>query len=196
MSGVPSSSQRPHSVVRESTSSAQKVSSGTSYKHSQHTETSRKNSVGAIARRATIAISSQHTDPNEGSTTRADQGATSKEPNSHNSDKGDARRSLKYTSTTSWTEDSQRIISELRREIHDLKQEERGRSLTKERPRNRVNASKRKNPRHDSHGEDFSETFCSQSEPRPLTPQPVPKQPLESRGHSRSRPPLHIGRSP
>ena len=43
MSGV------PHSVVRESTNSAQKVSSWTSYKPSQDTETSHETPEGATA---------------------------------------------------------------------------------------------------------------------------------------------------
>ena len=170
MSGVPSSSWRPCSVVRESTSFAQKVSSGTLYKPSRHTETSHKTSEGATAGRASVVASSQHTDPNEGSARRADQGAISKEPGSHSSDRGNARHSLKYTSIASQAEDSERVISELRREICDLKQEARDRSPAKERPRNKVNASKRKNPRHNSRGEDFSETSCSQSESRSLTP--------------------------
>jgi hypothetical protein len=76
MSGILSSSRRPRSVVRESTSSAQKVSSGTSYRPSRHTETSYKNSEGATAGRTSVVASSQRTDPNEGSARRADQGAT------------------------------------------------------------------------------------------------------------------------
>ena len=64
-----------------------------------------------------------------------------------------------------------------------------------------MNASKRKNPEHttlshNSSSEDFSKTSCSQSESRSLTPRPVPRQPLESGGHSRSRSPLHSGKGP
>ena len=64
-----------------------------------------------------------------------------------------------------------------------------------------MNASKCKNPERstlslNSRSEDFSETSCSQSESRSLTPRTVPKQPLESGGHSRSRPPLHSGKGP
>ena len=64
-----------------------------------------------------------------------------------------------------------------------------------------MNASKRKNPEHttlshNSSSEDFSETSCSQSKSRSLTPRPVPRQPLESGGHSRSRSPLHSGKGP
>jgi hypothetical protein len=73
---------------------------------------------------------------------------------------------LKLLIQASRAKDSERIISELRREIHDLKQEAGGRSPAKERLRNRVNASKRKNPEHttlshNSRSEDFSETSCS-----------------------------------
>uniref|UniRef100_A0A2N9GCP2 Integrase catalytic domain-containing protein n=1 Tax=Fagus sylvatica TaxID=28930 RepID=A0A2N9GCP2_FAGSY len=94
----------------------------TLYKPSRHTETSHKTFEGATAGRASVVASSQHTDLNEGSARRADQGAISKEPGSHSSDRGNARRSLKYTSTASRAEDSERVISELRREIYDLKQ--------------------------------------------------------------------------
>ena len=195
MSGVPSSSRRPHSVLqRESYKSSWHTE--TSYKSSWHTRSSYKFSDEAIAGGASVVASSQHTDPNDRSFERTDRWATSKELGSHNFDRGNARRSLKYSSTASQAEDSERIISQLCREICDLKLEARGRSLAKERPRNRVNASKRKNPEHNSRGEDFSETSCSQSESRSLTPQPTPRQPLESGKHSRSRSPLHIGKDP
>ncbi len=78
----------------------------------------------------------------------------------------------------------------------------RDRSPAKERTRNRVNVSKRKNPDYsswspDSRSEDYAETSCTQPESRSLTPRAVSKQPLESGGHSRSRPPLHHqGRGP
>uniref|UniRef100_A0A2N9EFQ0 Retrotransposon gag domain-containing protein n=1 Tax=Fagus sylvatica TaxID=28930 RepID=A0A2N9EFQ0_FAGSY len=88
---------------------------------------------------------------------------------SHKSARENTRRSLNYSHATSRTEDSARIISELRREIHDLKQDARSRSPAKERPRNR-------------------------SEPKSSTLQPIPRQPLESRGHSRTRPPLNVGK--
>ena len=77
----------------------------------------------------------------------------------------------------------------------------RNRSPAKERPRNKVNALKPKNPEHstwflNSHSEDFAETCCSQVESRSLTPQAVSKQPLETGGHLLSRSPLHSGRGP
>uniref|UniRef100_A0A2N9GF79 Uncharacterized protein n=1 Tax=Fagus sylvatica TaxID=28930 RepID=A0A2N9GF79_FAGSY len=112
MSRVPSSSRHPRSVVQwESKSSAQKVSSEisykpswrteTSYKPSWHIETSYNPSKGATAGRASVVASSQHTDPNERSFRRTDQWAISKELSSHNSDKGNAQRSLNYLSTAS-----------------------------------------------------------------------------------------------
>jgi hypothetical protein len=113
------------SVVRESRSPAQRVFSETLYKPSWRTETPYETSEGAIAGRASVMAPPQHTDPNEGSVRRRDQGATSKDLGSHSSDGGNARRELKYSSTTSRTEDSERIISELRQEIRDLKQEAR-----------------------------------------------------------------------
>jgi hypothetical protein len=207
MSGIPSSSRRRCSVPQESTNSAKKVSFGTSYKPSQRTEVSYETTDGASAgetsivaplqhpdpndglvRRAEqgtqVMAPLQHTDPNDGSVRRADRGATSKKLGSNRSGRKNVRRSLNYSNATSRTEDSAIIISRLRREILDLKQGRRSQSTPKERPRNKVNASKR---RHDSRCEDFSETSWSQTEPNP-------RQPLESGGHSRTRPPLHVGK--
>ena len=161
MSGIPSSSRRHRSVAQESTNSAQKVSSETSYKPSRRTESSYETTEAAAAGKTSVVAPSQCTDPNDGSVRRADQGATSKELDSHKSARENTRRSLNYSHATSRIEDNARIISELRREIHDLKQDARSRSPAKERPRNRVNASKRKNPGNDSRCEDFSETSCS-----------------------------------
>uniref|UniRef100_A0A2N9GIV8 Retrotransposon gag domain-containing protein n=1 Tax=Fagus sylvatica TaxID=28930 RepID=A0A2N9GIV8_FAGSY len=110
---------------------------------------------------------------------RTDQWATSKKLDSHKTGSGHVRRTLNYSTT----------------EVRD-------RSPAKERTRNRVNVSKRKNPDYsswspDSRSEDYAETSCTQPESRSLTPQAVSKQPLESGGHSRSRPPLHHqGRGP
>uniref|UniRef100_A0A2N9FM36 Uncharacterized protein n=1 Tax=Fagus sylvatica TaxID=28930 RepID=A0A2N9FM36_FAGSY len=183
MSAVPSSSRHPRSVVqRESKSSARKISSEMPYGPSWRTEASYKLSDETTTGGASVVASSQHTDPNDRSFGRTNRWGESKEFSSHNFDRGNARRSLKYSSTASRAEDSEKIIFELRREIWDLKQEVRGRSPAKERPRNRVNALKRKNTGHNSCGEDFSKTSCSQSESRSLTPQQVPRQPLESEG--------------
>ena len=201
MSGVPSSSRRLLSVVLESASSSQRVSSGTSYRPSRRTGTSQKTSDEATTGRASVATPSQHTDLNEGSTRRADEGATSKELGSRYSNGGNARRSLNYSTRSSHTQDNQRIIAELRREIHDLKRETRGRSPPKERPRKRVNASQRQHPEYstlplNSRHEDFSENSGSQSESRSLTPPTVPKKSLNLGEHSWSRPPLYGRKSP
>uniref|UniRef100_A0A2N9FPQ4 Uncharacterized protein n=1 Tax=Fagus sylvatica TaxID=28930 RepID=A0A2N9FPQ4_FAGSY len=112
MSGVPSSSRHLCSVLQ-------------------------RESKRATAGRASVVALSQHTNPNERSFGRTDQWATSKELGSLNSGRGNARCSLNYSSTASQAEDSERIISELRREIHDLRQEVRGRSPAKKRPRNK-----------------------------------------------------------
>uniref|UniRef100_A0A2N9FRK2 Uncharacterized protein n=1 Tax=Fagus sylvatica TaxID=28930 RepID=A0A2N9FRK2_FAGSY len=168
MSAVPLSSRHPHSAIqRVSKSSAKKISfepckpswrTETSYEPSWHTEASYKLSDKATTGGASVMASSQHTNPNDRSLGRTDRWGESKEFGSHNSDRGNARRSLKYSSTASRAENSERI------------------------------------PRHSLRGEDFSETSCSQSESSSLTPQLVPRQPLESGRHSRSRPPLHIGK--
>ena len=133
-------------MVRESNSSAQRVSSGTSYRPSWRTESSYEILEGATVGKTSVVAPPQLIDPNDRSVRRVDQGATSKELGSHKSGRENVRRSLNYSHATSRTEDSARIISELRREIYDLKQDARSRSPAKERPRNRVNASKRKNP--------------------------------------------------
>jgi hypothetical protein len=126
MSGVPSSSRRPQSVVqRESRSSARRVSSKTLYKPSWRTETSYKPSDEAIAGRASVVASSQHTNPNERLARRTDRWATSKELGSHKKGSGSVRCTLNYSSTASRVEESESIILELCREIHDLRQESR-----------------------------------------------------------------------
>uniref|UniRef100_A0A2N9F856 Retrotransposon gag domain-containing protein n=1 Tax=Fagus sylvatica TaxID=28930 RepID=A0A2N9F856_FAGSY len=134
MSGV------PRSVVRESRSPAQRVFSETLYKPSWRIETPYETSEGATAGRASVMAPPQHTDPNEGSVRKRDQGATSKDLGSHSSGGGNARRSKKREA--------------------DL-QQKKGRGTG------------------------------SQSELRSRTPLTVSKKPLESGGHSRSRPPLH-----
>uniref|UniRef100_A0A2N9FKE2 Uncharacterized protein n=1 Tax=Fagus sylvatica TaxID=28930 RepID=A0A2N9FKE2_FAGSY len=106
MSGASSSSRHPRSVVqRESKSSAQKISSETSYKPSWCTKTSSKPSEEAIAGRASVVASSQYTDPNERSARRTDRWAASKELGSHNSALRNPRRSLNLSSTASRAED-------------------------------------------------------------------------------------------
>uniref|UniRef100_A0A2N9EGY8 Retrotransposon gag domain-containing protein n=1 Tax=Fagus sylvatica TaxID=28930 RepID=A0A2N9EGY8_FAGSY len=103
-------SEKPRSVGRESRSPAQEGSSKTLYEPLWPTETPTEASKGASAR-----APPQHTDPNEVSFKRKDQEATSK--GSHNPGRQNIHRGLKYTSRTSQTEDSQRIIANLRQEL-------------------------------------------------------------------------------
>ena len=131
-------SEKQRSAGRESRSPAQEGSSKTLYEPLWPTETPTEASKGASAR-----APPQDTDPNQESFGRKDQEATSK--GSHNPGRQNVHRGLRYTSGTSQTEDSQRIIANLRQEVSDLKREARGRTPIKEKPRNRVNASKRGN---------------------------------------------------
>ena len=114
MFGIPSSSRRHRSVPQESTDSAQKVSSGTSYRPSQRTEVSYETKDGAIASETQVIALLQHTNPNEGSVRRADQGATSKKIGSNKLGRKNVRRSLNYSHATSRTKDSAIIILRLR----------------------------------------------------------------------------------
>uniref|UniRef100_A0A2N9ITC8 Retrotransposon gag domain-containing protein n=1 Tax=Fagus sylvatica TaxID=28930 RepID=A0A2N9ITC8_FAGSY len=110
----------------------------------------------------------QHTDPNEVSVKRRDQEATSK--GLHNPGRQNVHR------------------------VSDLKREASGRTPINERPRNKVNASKRGNPEYSNY-EDFPETSGSQSESRSLTPQTVHKKPRSLGESSRSRPPHYGGKN-
>jgi hypothetical protein len=124
MSGILSSSRNRRSVPQESTNSAKKVSSGTSYKPSQRTkvsyETTDGTSVGETSivaplqhpnandrsvRRAEqgtqVMAPLQHTVPNDGSVRRADRGATSKKLGLNRSGRKNVRRSLNYSNATS-----------------------------------------------------------------------------------------------
>jgi hypothetical protein len=105
-------SEIPRSVGWESRSPAQKGSSKTLYEPSWPTETPYETFEEATAERALAKAPPQHTDPNEGLVKRKDQRETSK--GSHNSDRKNVHRGLKYSSTTSRTEDSQRVILSLR----------------------------------------------------------------------------------
>jgi hypothetical protein len=74
MSGIPSSSRRHRFMEQELTNSAQKVSSGTSYRPSRRTESSYETTEAAAAGKTSVVAPSQRTDPNDGSVRRADQG--------------------------------------------------------------------------------------------------------------------------
>ena len=104
-------SEIPRTMGRESRSPAQKGSSKTLYEPSWPTETPYETSEGTTAGRASARAPPQHTDPKEGSVKRRDQGETSK--GSHNPGRKNVHRGLKYSSTTSQIEDSQRVISSL-----------------------------------------------------------------------------------
>uniref|UniRef100_A0A2N9FC89 Uncharacterized protein n=1 Tax=Fagus sylvatica TaxID=28930 RepID=A0A2N9FC89_FAGSY len=189
------------SVVQESRNPSQRVSSETLYTPSWPTETPYETSERTNTEKASVRSPSRHTDPNEGSVRREDRKATPKDLGSHHSGRKNVQRCLRYSSTTFRTKDSLKIISDLRREIRDLKQEARGQTSAKERPRKRVNASKRQNPEYitlplNLHNEYFSETSSSQSDLRSRTPPIVPKKSQEIGGHSRSRPPLYGGKNP
>uniref|UniRef100_A0A2N9FFW9 Integrase catalytic domain-containing protein n=1 Tax=Fagus sylvatica TaxID=28930 RepID=A0A2N9FFW9_FAGSY len=173
----------------------------TSYEPSWRTEASHKLSKGAAAGGASVSASSQHTDPNDRSFGRNDRWEQSKELGLHKSDRGNAWHNLKYSSTASQFEDSERVISALRREVRDLRLQARDQSPAKERPRNKVNASKRKNPEHsitslNLRGKNFAKNSCSESKSWSLTPPALSKLPLETARHSRSNPPFSGGRGP
>ena len=107
MSGAPSSSRRPQSVVRlPSRSSAQNTSSGSSYR------LSREDTLV----RTSIAASSQHTDPRENSTRRLSRWVTSSDRGTKGESSGNVRWTLNYsTAVGSHANNSERIILELRR---------------------------------------------------------------------------------
>jgi hypothetical protein len=96
----------PRFLGQESRSPTQGGSSRTLYKPSWPTETPSEASKKASARALP-----QHTDPDERSVKRRDQGATSR--GSHDLGRKNVQRGLQYTSATSRTEDSQKIISDL-----------------------------------------------------------------------------------
>jgi hypothetical protein len=96
-----------------------------------------------------MATSSQHTDPREDSDHRVSHWVAYTDCGTRGEDSGNVWRTLNYSTTVELrAEDSARIISELCREIDDLRREARDRSPAKERPRNRVNLSQRKAPRY------------------------------------------------
>ena len=181
-------SEKPRSVGRESRSPAQEVYLKILYEPLWPTETPNEASKGASAR-----APPQHTDPNKVSFKRKDQQATSK--GSHNPGRQNVHRSIKYISRTSQIEDSQRVIANLRQEVSDLKREARGRTPIKEKPRNRVNASKRGNPEYSNYKES-PDTSGSQSESRSLTPQMIHRKPRSLGESSRSWPPLYGRKNP
>ena len=141
MSGVPSASRRPPSVVVED-ASLSRVSSGTSYRPSRDSGELQGTAGGVAIGRALITpdpprqpappqqptplkhlappqslAPSRHTHPNQVSTIRPDEGATSRRLVPEQTNRGDARRSLAYSTKSSQTQNSQELIAELRQEI-------------------------------------------------------------------------------
>uniref|UniRef100_A0A2N9FA17 Uncharacterized protein n=1 Tax=Fagus sylvatica TaxID=28930 RepID=A0A2N9FA17_FAGSY len=104
-------------------------------------------------------------------------------------------RGLKYTSGTSQTEDSQRIIANLRQEVSDLKREARGWTPIKEKPRNRVNASKRGYPEYSNYKES-PDTSSSWSDSSSSTPQEIHRKSRSLGESSRFRLPLYGRKNP
>lgn len=100
------------------------------------------------------------------------------------------------TEVESQAEDNERIISELRREVEDLKREARNRSPAKERPRNRVNLSRQKNFEYMPSAEVRAEFSLAQDDSASSISRLGSHRSLES--HKRSRPyqPLHVDCSP
>ena len=140
-------------MVVETMSSSLRISSGKSYRPSRDSGAPQENSNEATAGRALVVAPSQHTNPNEGSARKADEGATSRKLGPNQPNRGDAWHSLNYSTKSSQTQDSQKLIAKLRREIHDLRQEAKGQEArgqipTKERPTKKTHASKRQNPEY------------------------------------------------
>ena len=209
MSGLPSTSRHPPSVVVED-ASLSRVSSGTSYRPSRGSKEPQEIFYGGIAGISVVpapqqtqvppppqappqqpaplqrSTPSQYTNHSMGLASKADEGATSRRlgRDQHNRD---VRRSLVYSTKSSQTQDSQEIIAELRREIQNLKQEAQGRKdnnqvPTKPRPTKRTHASQRegKNRPVQSHGSQQEElSETSSSQSESRSPTP-PKIPEKS----------------
>jgi hypothetical protein len=214
MSGVPSTSRHPPSVVVED-ASLSRVSSGTSYRPSRDSAELQRTAGRALVTPAPpqqpappqhpappqSLAPSRHTHPNQVSAVRPDEGATSRRLVPEQTNRGDARRSLAYSTKSSQTQNSQELIAELRQEIQALKQVAKGRKdkshpTAKERPTKKTHASQRRSPErptlsHKSQKNDLSETSSSQSESRSPTPPAVSHKPLKPGKASRSRPPLY-----
>uniref|UniRef100_A0A2N9HQL3 Uncharacterized protein n=1 Tax=Fagus sylvatica TaxID=28930 RepID=A0A2N9HQL3_FAGSY len=135
MSGVPSASRHPPSVVVED-ASLSRVSSGTSYRPSRDSAELQRTAGRALVTPAPpqqpappqypappqSLAPSRHTHPNQVSAVRPDEGATSRRLVPEQTNRGDARRSLAYSTKSSQTQNSQELIAELRQEIQALKQ--------------------------------------------------------------------------
>jgi hypothetical protein len=113
MSGAPSSTRRPQSVVHlPSRSSAREASSGSSYR------ASRENALAQML----VVDSSQHTDPREILIRNKSRWIAPTDCETQGEGSSNVRWTLNHsTEVESRAEDNERIISELRREVEDLK---------------------------------------------------------------------------
>ena len=150
--------------------------------------------------RTSVAASSQHTDPQEDSARRLSRWVTSSDPGTKGAGSGNVRRTLNYSTIAgSHADNSDRIISELHREVDDLRREAQDWSLAKERPRNRVNLSKRKGPKYLSPSsplmEVWVESFSPQHKPVSSALRPSFHRSSKRRGRSHPRP-FHLEKSP
>ncbi len=97
-------------------------------------------------------------------------------------------------------EDNERIISELRREVDDLRREARNRFPVKERPKNRVNLSKRKALEYLPSPSPSTEVWAEFASPQDDLVSSVSRSGSRhsSESHKRSHPyqPLHMDNSP
>jgi hypothetical protein len=148
-----------------------------------------------------VETSSQHIDPREDSDRHISHWVAHTDRGTRGEGSGNIQRTLNYSTTVeSRVEDSARIISELHREINDLRKEAWNRSLAKERPRNRVNLSQRKAPRYmpptgpSTHV--WAESASAQGEMASSIFQPCSSRSSESHKRSHLNQPLHRDNSP
>jgi hypothetical protein len=114
---------------------------------------------------------------------------------------GNVRQTLNYsTIVESRAEDNERIISELRREVDDLRREARNKFPAKERPKNRVNLSKRKALKYLPSPSPSTEVWAESASPQDDLVSSVSQSGSRhsSESHKRSQPyqPLHMDNSP
>ena len=147
-----------------------------------------------------MATSSQHTDPWKDSDQHISHWVAHTDRGTRGKGSGNIRRTLNYSTIVElWAEDRARIISELNREIDDLRREARNRSPAKERPRNRVNLSQRKAPGYmpptgpSTHV--WVESTSTQGEMASSISQPCSSRSSESHKRSHPNQPLHIDNS-
>lgn len=136
MSGVaPLSSRRPYSVGwRTSVDFMRNSSPGTTYRPPHR----------GSATTTLVDSSLRHTDTHWDSTGYGEHKAGTNRLDNRESRSRNVRHTLCFSSSIgSRSEDSERMISDLRREVHDLRQEARDRSPARERPRHKVTQSKR-----------------------------------------------------